>query len=221
MVSEASRDSAGAASQNGEPEGRFGVQQGGIQRPPVRVAGPCRVAVSACSAPDRQDAGLRWRCRCRVGATEPIQEPVSVRDRRQCAAWKLTHPGGAWSRRRAVVGDARRCSACGGREVVRRACAERVGGDSWEATVRWLRCGATACRLPDRGWNVSNDRRQGPAAACLSRARTLAAARRSPVRQDQARRSVPDSCPGTAGAHWTGRRSRTPRRSSGTGSEPV
>ena len=115
----------------------------------MRVAGPCRVAVSACSAPDRQDAGLRWRYRRRVGATEPIQEPVSVRDRRQCAAWKLTHPGGAWSRRRAVVSDARHCSACGGRDVVRRACAERVGGDSWEATVRWLRR-ATACRLPDR-----------------------------------------------------------------------
>ena len=101
--------------------------RGGIQRPPVRVAGPCRVAVSACSAPDRQDAGLRWRCRCRVGATEPIQEPVSVRDRRQCAAWKLTHPGGAWSRRRAVVSDARRCSACGGRDGGK----ESLRGTSW------------------------------------------------------------------------------------------
>ena len=127
VVSEASRDSAGATSQNGEPEGRFGVQQGGIQRPPVRVAGPCRVAVSACSAPDRQDAGLRWRCRCRVGATEPIQEPVSVRDRRQCAAWKLTHPGGAWSRRRTAVSDARRCSACGGRDGGK----ESLRGTSW------------------------------------------------------------------------------------------
>ena len=101
--------------------------RGGIQRPPVRVAGPCRVAVSACSAPDRQDAGLRWRCRCRVGATEPIQEPVSVRDRRQCAAWKLTHPGGVWSRRRAVVSDARHCSACGGRDGGK----ESLRGTSW------------------------------------------------------------------------------------------
>ena len=42
-----------------------------------------------------RNAGLRWRCRRRVGATEPIPEPVSVRERRPCAAWELTHPGGA------------------------------------------------------------------------------------------------------------------------------
>ena len=59
VVGRCCRDSAGAGSQNGEPEGRFGVQQGVSQRPPARVAGPCRAAVSACSAPAGQDAGLR------------------------------------------------------------------------------------------------------------------------------------------------------------------
>ena len=40
--------------------------RGFIQRPPARVAGPCRGAVSAGSAPDGQDTGLRWRCSRRV-----------------------------------------------------------------------------------------------------------------------------------------------------------
>ena len=30
-----------------------------------------------------------------VGATEEIPEPVCAQERRPCAAWKLTHPGGA------------------------------------------------------------------------------------------------------------------------------
>ena len=42
-----------------------------------------------------RNAGVRWRCRRRVGATEAIQEPVCARERRPCAAWELTHPGGA------------------------------------------------------------------------------------------------------------------------------
>ena len=86
---------------------------------------------------NRQDAGLRWRCRRRVGATEPIPEPVSARERGRCAAWKLTHVGGAGG---AVAGP----------------------------------------------WSVMEQ-----AIGCVSRARTHAAARRSPVRQDQARRSPP------------------------------
>ena len=67
----------------------------GIQRPPARVAGPCRAAVSVCSAPDGQDAGLRWRCRRRVRATEPIPGSPCLRGTAGSAAWKLTHPGGA------------------------------------------------------------------------------------------------------------------------------
>ena len=106
---DAARDAAGAGSQNGEPEGRFGVQQGVFQRPPAPVAGPCRAAVSACSAPAGQDAGLR----CGAGAAAAgyvgpsrSRECVSARERRPCAAWKLTHPGGRGdNRRRAVVSD--------------------------------------------------------------------------------------------------------------------
>ena len=58
------------------------------------MAGPCRAAVSACSAPDGQDAGLRWRCSRRVRAAEPIRSPC-LRGTAGSAAWKLTHPGGA------------------------------------------------------------------------------------------------------------------------------
>ena len=75
-----------------------GLSRGYPQRPPARLAGPCKAAVSACSAPElagMRNAGVRWRCRRRVGATEAIQEPVCARERRPCAAWKLTHPGGA------------------------------------------------------------------------------------------------------------------------------
>ena len=67
----------------------------GYPGPPARVAGPCRAAVSACSAPE--PAG----CRPALALPPPgacsraDQESVSARDRGQCAAWKLTHPGGA------------------------------------------------------------------------------------------------------------------------------
>ena len=39
--------------------------------------------------------GVRWRCSRRVRGAEPIQECVCARERRPCAAWELTHPGGA------------------------------------------------------------------------------------------------------------------------------
>ena len=67
----------------------------GYPGPPARVAGPCRAAVSVCSAPDGQDAGLRWRCSRRVRATEPIPGSPCLRGTAGSAAWKLTHPGGA------------------------------------------------------------------------------------------------------------------------------
>ena len=97
VVGRCCRDSAGAGSQNGKPEGRFGVQQGVFQRPPAPVAGPCRAAVSACSAPAGQDAGLRCALALQLPGTWGRADPGV----RVCAGapavrrLELTHPGDA------------------------------------------------------------------------------------------------------------------------------
>ena len=67
----------------------------GYPGPPARVAGPCRAAVSACSAPEPAGCRPALALQPPGACSRADQESVSARDRGQCAAWKLTHPGGA------------------------------------------------------------------------------------------------------------------------------
>ena len=67
----------------------------GIQDHPARVAGPCRAAVSVCSAPEPAGCRPALALQPPGACSRADQESVSARDRGQCAAWKLTHPGGA------------------------------------------------------------------------------------------------------------------------------
>ena len=63
-----------------------GFSRGGIRRPPARVAGPCRAAESASSAPQRQDVGRGGAAAATSGAVEPVRGAVRARDRERCAA---------------------------------------------------------------------------------------------------------------------------------------